>query len=43
LFAAALAVLDDHGYIRLTETDPGVRRPGRRTVAYEVHPQAVTR
>ena len=41
--AAPLSVLDDHGYIRLADTEPGPKRPGRRTVTYEVHPQAVTR
>jgi hypothetical protein len=38
----ALSVLDDHGYIRRVE-DAAPPRPGRKAVAYEVHPQAVTR
>jgi hypothetical protein len=38
----ALAVLDDHGYIRRVEPE-APPRPGRKTVAYEVHPKAVTR
>ena len=38
----ALSVLDDHGYIRRVE-DQAPPRPGRKTVAYEVHPKAVTR
>ena len=38
---AALRVLEEHGYIRLAET---ARGPGRKTVAYDVHPNiAVTR
>lgn len=37
---AALAVLEDHGYIRLGDTPRGL---GRKTVTYEVHPEAVTR
>jgi len=38
---AALSFLEDHGYVRhLPDLD---RRPGRKPVAYEVHPKAVTR
>jgi len=38
--AVALSVLEDHGYIRRPEAP---RRPGRKAVTYDVHPQAVTR
>jgi hypothetical protein len=38
----ALSVLDDHGYVRRVEPE-SAPRPGRKTVAYEVHPKAVTR
>ena len=34
---AVLAVLEDHGYIRLVPRDPG---PGRPTQRYEVNPAA---
>lgn len=37
--ASALAVLEDHGYIRRAAVPRG---PGRRTVRFEVHPRAVT-
>lgn len=39
----ALSVLEDHGYIRLADSGAAPRRPGRKTVTYEVHPGAVTR
>jgi replicative DNA helicase len=38
--STALSVLEDHGHIRRVASPA---RPGRKTTAYEVHPDAVTR